>query len=456
MTDHPPDPGWYPDPEDSSRVRYWDGQTWTDRTGKRGQGGAGNKDAEPERAPGAEPPSERRWRVPLALGLVVLLAAGVAAFFVLSGSEEAAGAEVILEPTASTGTDPFTDSVANEEVEEITSGGTELAGDPVEGISGGDASVESIEGAAPGLYGGTGEEATCDPEALVEFLEQNPEQGAAFAEVLGITPDQIPDYVAGLTPVLLREDTRVTNHGFAAGQATPFQAVLQAGTAVMVDDRGVPRVRCACGNPLAEPDAAESSPEFGGEQWEGFDQGRLVAVAPSPERVESFELVDVTTGETYEQTAGSLGDVRDLVVDFGGIGNLRLGMTAKEASAATGLGVEVGPSRFPGFEGCSPVTIPELEAVHGLASDGRTIDLLFVSDPKAESTEGVGIGSTRQEVERAYPEASEEAAPFNPEYSDISVEGDGGILQFSVGPDDRVSGINVGLPSGIDAIVGCE
>ena len=193
-----------------------------------------------------------------------------------AGSEEAAGAEVILEPTASTGSDPFTDSVANDKVEELTSGGTELAGDPIDEISGGDASVESVEGAAPGLYGGTGEEATCDPEALVEFLKSNPDQGAAFAEALGITVKEIPDYVASLTPVLLREDTRVTNHGYADGQATPFQAVLQAGTAVMVDDRGVPRVRCACGNPLAEPEAADSAPEFTGEQWDGFDQARLV------------------------------------------------------------------------------------------------------------------------------------------------------------------------------------
>lgn len=29
----PPPPGWYPDPSDGSRQRYWDGERWTAHTG---------------------------------------------------------------------------------------------------------------------------------------------------------------------------------------------------------------------------------------------------------------------------------------------------------------------------------------------------------------------------------------------------------------------------------------
>ncbi|MGH3907098.1 MAG: DUF6777 domain-containing protein, partial [Pseudonocardiaceae bacterium] len=42
-------------------------------------------------------------------------------------------------------------------------------------------------------------------------------------------------------------DTRVTNHGYRDGKATDRQAVLQAGTAVLVDEKGRPRVKCGCG-----------------------------------------------------------------------------------------------------------------------------------------------------------------------------------------------------------------
>src|SRR2546429_115073 len=74
--------------------------------------------------------------------------------------------------------------------------------------------------------------------------------GGSSASVEGIEPNDIATYVASLTPVILTSDTLVTNHGYANGHATTLRSVLQAGTAVMVDNTGVPRVKCNCGNPL--------------------------------------------------------------------------------------------------------------------------------------------------------------------------------------------------------------
>ena len=104
------------------------------------------------------------------------------------------------------------------------------------------------------------------PDALVAFLAANPVKATAWAAALdadstlrwsggdSLTAGDIKAYVGGLTPAILAADTRVTNNGFKDGRATPHQSLLKKGTAVLVDDEGIPRVRCFCGNPLQPPD----------------------------------------------------------------------------------------------------------------------------------------------------------------------------------------------------------
>jgi hypothetical protein len=140
---------------------------------------------------------------------------------------------------------------------------------------------------------------------LVEFLQANPTKAAAWARVHRIEPSEIPDYVAGLTPVYLLADTRVTNHGFANGTATPRQAVLQAGTAVLVDDRGMPRVRCKCGNPLLDPVAVNTTPTYTGNRWPGFDPAGVAVVSPAPKPITDFVLTNPATGDQFTVPAGS-------------------------------------------------------------------------------------------------------------------------------------------------------
>ena len=252
-----------------------------------------------------EPPqrSRARWAIAGGAGALLLIAAGIGVYLLLFSDSK--DPEVFLQPVNAAGQDPFTDSVANMKVTDLTSNGENIAGDPVSGVEGGDRSVESVEGSTPRLYGGTNEEDACDPDALVDYLEDNPDKAQAWADAQGIEVDEIKSYVSTLTPVILREDTRVTNNGFADGHATPFQAVLQAGTAVLVDDQGVPRARCACGNPLSEPEATEDTPEYTGEHWSKFDQNRIIAVRPAPKPVTSFRLVNVKTGEEFDRTAGN-------------------------------------------------------------------------------------------------------------------------------------------------------
>lgn len=156
-------------------------------------------------------------------------------------SNTASKGEVFLQAAAKTGPDPFTESSATENsAPPVTA--SPSASEPVNAVRG-------VDGGAPGLYGGTQNVSSCDVEKQIKALQAAPAKNEAFASVVGVQPAGVPAYLRSLTPVQLRMDTRVTNHGYRDGAATSYQAVLQAGTAVLVDNHGVPRVRCACGNP---------------------------------------------------------------------------------------------------------------------------------------------------------------------------------------------------------------
>ncbi|MDW3217205.1 MAG: DUF6777 domain-containing protein [Acidimicrobiales bacterium] len=102
----------------------------------------------------------------------------------------------------------------------------------------------------------------CHPEDLIAFLADSPAIAAAWADASGVEVERIAETIRSWEPTVLTVDTRVTNHAYRSGTARGFQATLEAGTAVLVDDAGVPRVRCACGNPLLPPQpVGEETPE---------------------------------------------------------------------------------------------------------------------------------------------------------------------------------------------------
>jgi hypothetical protein len=369
-------PGWYADPGDPSQLRYWDGARWTERT-------APLQSEPPAPAPAGQPRKRWPWVV-AGVAAVAALAAVAVALFVVGGTDDAK-AEVILEPAAASGDDAFTDSVASITVK-VSHGG-------VKEVKGGGRPVESVSGSAPGLYGGTGDQEVCDPKALVGFLKKNPDKAAAFAAVLGIAPGEIERYVTKLTPVLLREDTRVTNHGYQDGHATTLQSVLQAGTAVMVDDRGIPRVRCACGNPLTEPTAVTSSPEYRGERWQDFDDRRLVAISESPRPISRFKVVDVRNGREYDQSAGSgtltVKRLLNFRIPVEVCGDLRRGVPWKNGiHPDSGKNGSFSNAFVPGAKGAPGGTGGDLQAVVGdVTGDGTDEGVLTA----VESCGGSGV-----------------------------------------------------------------
>ncbi|MFC8916936.1 DUF6777 domain-containing protein [Streptomyces sp. NPDC047821] len=217
------------------------------------------------------------------------------------------GGTISLQNASATGPDPFTDSTANDPADS-PSPSVQV---PTTAPAPGDNAVRQYDGAQRGLYGGTKNVASCDVERQIEYLSSQPAKNRAFASALRIQPSTVPDYLRSLTPLRLRADTWVTNHSYREGAPRAYQAVLQAGTAVLVDDRGVPRVRCACGNPLGEPVITKTAPRPVGTPWPGYSMESTVVVKPAAKPVKEFVIVDTGTGEWVKRQPGDSNADRD-------------------------------------------------------------------------------------------------------------------------------------------------
>lgn len=240
-------------------------------------------------------PRRSRWRSAPGIALITTAVVAVTAIALVlalmngggSGSGGGSGqvGEVFMQPAGKTGPEPYTEAPATDTSFPPASVAPAGASPPTDTVSG-------VDGGDDGLYGGTRNVSSCDVERQIKALRADPAKNRAFASVAGVAPSGVPAHLRSLTPVQLRLDTRVTNHGYRDGAATTYQAVLQAGTAVLVDRHGVPRVRCACGNPLTPPLAQRSGFKRTGESWPSYSPATTVVVKPSVTVVDEFVLYD--------------------------------------------------------------------------------------------------------------------------------------------------------------------
>ncbi|MGW5496312.1 DUF6777 domain-containing protein [Streptomyces olivaceoviridis] len=234
---------------------------------------------------------------------VALLAAGCAGAGV---KQTKAGELVVLEAAADRGPDPFTEPTDTGTPRPESPRGTARV--PPGEVEAPLRAARTVSGATPGLYRGTPHVAACDVERHIGRLVADGARADAFAQAAGVTRSALPGYLRGLTPVVLGGDTRVTNHAYRDGRAARYQAVLQAGTAVLVDDRGLPRVRCACGNPLKPPAPTRGGAGARGTPWAGYQPNQVIVVAPAPRAVTSITIMDAVTRAWIERRVGP--DVR--------------------------------------------------------------------------------------------------------------------------------------------------
>ncbi len=245
------------------------------------------------------------------LVLLTLIAVVIAKHAGVFGvDDDGDGPRVELEAANVAGADPFMPSVvvAPIDIADSVAGDVDSFTSQLPASAGRGARL--VPGTQQGLYGTVGKTAVCDVPEVANYLDVHPERSRSWARAISIAPQKIPYYLNTLTPVALIADTWVTSSAFVDGRAVPAQAVLQAGTAVLIDQAGVPRVHCATGDPLAPPANMNFADlDVQGKRWPKFLPQNVIAVAyasggTAQSAVAEFALRDLSSGEVETRAAG--------------------------------------------------------------------------------------------------------------------------------------------------------
>lgn len=223
----------------------------------------------------------------LAAGSVAVVSA-VAVLGTVTPSGRAAAPEYRREPVGKTSVPAFTPAVGHDRrhVVSPSNGGRAFQGD------------------TPGLYSGVPNRQPCERQELIRDLAATPKKAAAWSRVQHIRPERIRAYVQRLSGVVLRSDTYARTYGYQ-GRVKPAATVLQAGTAVLVDRRGMPVVKCASGNPIkAAKPSKGAEPRFTGPAWSGFSRNAVTVIRPAPDAVKRITVVTVNKSELFRRVIG--------------------------------------------------------------------------------------------------------------------------------------------------------
>lgn len=277
----------------------------------------------------AAPAKAKRGRlVPILIVVIVLLliAGGAGGGYLILNAN---AADVTLESAGTQSAQPFNPEVVTPPATATPSAAQTAAptAPPAQAAPKGPSGVA--------IYGGSGNNRVCDKAKLVQFLTTHPAEARAWADIQGITVEQIPSFIQGLTPQILSQDMRITNHGFANGRATTYQSVFQAGTAVLVNQYGYAVVRCLCGNPLT-PAVSNQRYRYTGQRWPGFNPTTIIIIVAPPGNVPNVPTTVPNNGQ--KPSLGSVAGNYTLKIEGAvqTVGNAgAIGLTCNPSKGAT-------------------------------------------------------------------------------------------------------------------------
>ncbi|WP_052590427.1 serine/threonine-protein kinase [Luteipulveratus mongoliensis] len=261
--------------------------------------------------PGGVPPqagSWKRWIIPLLVAAVSVGLIGALLGPKVFGSDDNNAQAVQLIPADKTQPEVFTGSVVTDKPSDTVKQPHVRQDGPAGGATNtaasGDFDPQSTTGDQAGLYGREGDKVSCDSERLISLIMAKPSVAKAWAQLQGIRVDQISATIKSFTSVVLRADTYVTNTIYKNGKPESYPAVLQAGTAVLVDQYGMPRTKCNCGNPLLAPPSGNDR-KVVGTAWAGYSPSRIRLIEKTAKALSNYKIQDVATGAARTLSAGS-------------------------------------------------------------------------------------------------------------------------------------------------------
>lgn len=137
-----------------------------------------------------------------------------------------------------------------------------------------------------------------------------------------------------------------------------------------------------------------------------------------------------------------------------GIGDIRLPVTRDEFEAATGQQLDSPGAGIPGSS-CGFVRIVDEPGDVALMTDDDRLVRINVADPAIRTTQGVGVGSTRQQIRTAYPSAVSGTDVYGTEQLSVTDVGGDAKLVFNFF-EDEVGSYSAGLTPFVDFPEGCS
>lgn len=156
---------------------------------------------------------------------------------------------------------------------------------------------------------------------------------------------------------------------------------------------------------------------------------------------------------TAPEVAPPVADASSKVLALEGLGALRIGQPVPSGGSWASRGAQTG-------DACRTVTSPDYPGVYAIVTDGEVRRITVGQRSDVKLIEGIGVGSTEQAVNGAFPGFRSEphkyeAAPAKYLTAPNAASGDL-ALRFEIGADGKVKLMHVGTMPVLGYVEGCS